>query len=973
MTQPSGSLGTVQFKLRNNTECTQVKEVVSNATLQMGSHRNTQSPQRKATDIYANLERITKAKSRAEQAIKERKVFRLDGGHRYVRQALKSRGWVEKFTSKTKRFATGEKDADDEKDDNMLDQEKVPHLPLDDFDQLVSRALRDHEPDLQFVPLHRIDFNSLNKDIILNHFPKASFVTKTGLTSCLQHVSWVSDRHSEDFYPRCFILGDAEDNEAFRNHFRRCAVTSFLKICAEQLMSSIDEEDPTLKTVDSEWISFALEMYNTHYNDNCAHSTSSTIMRQISLDEETPESKKQWTNFIQQFYNIAYKGYFVHGVRVFENLINETLKQYEENNPQAFIEGSQNLWIIKPGAMSRGRGIGVYNNLKQIIDLLGPDLSVIANNKWVAQKYIERPLLIHGVKFDIRQWFVVTDWAQLSIWMYQRSYVRFSTTRFTLDRLDTQTHLTNNAIQKNFDLEDDLHEDIPQEKMWFSEDLDAYLKNCGYGNVWQKKIVPAMQRILIETCLAGQDTAESRKNSFEIYGADFMLDEQLKPWLIEINQGPTMATSTTVSNELVQSLIEDLCKVVLDRKRSPQGRRGSKPTTPDTGDFELVYRQSPVECPRYVGNSLNVEGRGLIKPKVRQRTFIKTIVPKSPTAAIDSETPPEALTRVYSWDIDRINRLAQPRNTVERPPRQQKSEPAQSKPPTNKVRASPSRVSAPQASTSKLSPSTQNILKKLKEISNKTDCQRMEFNSSTKNTEGENIPRSKHKKVGQPTSAREHKIKIVPRPITSKSQHEERDIIDSKIFSPEEATSWEKVNRKIEISKQIEADLQLARKRCETMIKPVRSNEKPLEHRLLYPLGLTESRFKIQPRTKTLGKSSTNVNASLRAYRQMKDLPNLQMLAHSKVMQTRVSPSKVSLSPTVYPFIDGGLPSMQIGDKSPRPLPIIMPLSAVLDVNRKSHLVLSGNVNPPKHVRQGVPNQRIEKNPTEQYCIKIPL
>ena len=229
------------------------------------------------------------------------------------------------------------------------------------------------------------------------------------------------------FFFRCFILGDAEDNEAFRDHFRRCAVTSFLKACAEQLHSSVDENCPSVSTkiVESEWINFALEMFDTNYNDdNCAQSTSSTIMQQVSLDVEGEEVKKQWSTFINHFYNVAYKNYFVRGVRAYEPLIQGALKQYHENNPQAFIEGKQNLWIIKPGAMSRGRGIGVYNNLKQITDLLGPDLSVIANNKWVAQKYIERPLLIHGVKFDIRQWFVVTDWAQLSIWMYQRAYVR---------------------------------------------------------------------------------------------------------------------------------------------------------------------------------------------------------------------------------------------------------------------------------------------------------------------------------------------------------------------------------------------------------------------------------------------------------------------------------------------------------------------------------------------------------------------
>ena len=120
----------------------------------------------------------------------------------------------------------------------------------------------------------------------------------------------------------------------------------------------------------------------------------------------------------------------------------------------------------------------------------------------MAQKYIERPLLIHGVKFDIRQWFVVTDWEVLTVWMYRKSYVRsrlsrrppntrtvyynmtngraqkrFSTVPFNLDSLDNQIHLTNNAIQRNFNISEHCHEEIPEEKMWYCDELDAYLKS----------------------------------------------------------------------------------------------------------------------------------------------------------------------------------------------------------------------------------------------------------------------------------------------------------------------------------------------------------------------------------------------------------------------------------------------------------------------------------------------------------------
>ena len=106
-------------------------------------------------------------------------------------------------------------------------------------------------------------------------------------------------------------MGDPDENEAFRDHFRRCAVTSFLKLCAAQIEkeSSESDEDPpstpgsnSSKVIDSEWISFALEMFNTNYNDDyisSSRSTCSTIMRQEkeSIFFKKPEKQESLRPF----------------------------------------------------------------------------------------------------------------------------------------------------------------------------------------------------------------------------------------------------------------------------------------------------------------------------------------------------------------------------------------------------------------------------------------------------------------------------------------------------------------------------------------------------------------------------------------------------------------------------------------------------------------------------------------------------
>lgn len=60
--------------------------------------------------------------------------------------------------------------------------------------------------------------------------------------------------------------------------------------------------------------------------------------------------------------------------------------------------------------------------------------------------------------------------------------------------------------------------------------------------------------------LACQETMDRRPNTFEIYGADFILAEDFKPWLLEINSCPDLSPSTSVTARMCPQCLEDIVK-----------------------------------------------------------------------------------------------------------------------------------------------------------------------------------------------------------------------------------------------------------------------------------------------------------------------------------------------------------------------------------------------------------------------------
>jgi glutathione synthase/RimK-type ligase-like ATP-grasp enzyme len=71
-----------------------------------------------------------------------------------------------------------------------------------------------------------------------------------------------------------------------------------------------------------------------------------------------------------------------------------------------------NIWVLKPNNCNRGRGISVFNRLEDFKRLVQDEPVGIDGNRtnlYVIQKYIEKPMLIRGRKFDIRIWVLVTQ------------------------------------------------------------------------------------------------------------------------------------------------------------------------------------------------------------------------------------------------------------------------------------------------------------------------------------------------------------------------------------------------------------------------------------------------------------------------------------------------------------------------------------------------------------------------------------
>jgi len=228
---------------------------------------------------------------------------------------------------------------------------------------------------------------------------------------------------------------------------------------------------------------------------------------------------------------------------------------------QLSIDGTRNVWVVKPGHGSRGRGVKCFDDLQAILQH-----AASRKRACIVQKYVEPCLLLDEKKFDIRAWVLVTSWNPLTVWMYE-PYIRLCTEKHSLESTTLHNqfaHLCNRCVQEEAEEYDD--EDEETGTMWSVETLTQYLDKTSGGHgkdIWDKIRAQCLQ-IAHYTTHCVQETVHNQPGCFEWFGLDFLVDQEHNVWNLECNISPDLSRGTEVLERLVPEAMTELWEMILE-------------------------------------------------------------------------------------------------------------------------------------------------------------------------------------------------------------------------------------------------------------------------------------------------------------------------------------------------------------------------------------------------------------------------
>ena len=234
----------------------------------------------------------------------------------------------------------------------------------------------------------------------------------------------------------------------------------------------------------------------------------------------------------------------------------KTFHLHEDNVESVLADVSQcglpdqhNVWILKPALLNNGEGIRLFSGVESIRQYYATPYRYGGDH--VLQQYVTEPHCLKGHKYTLRMFAVIAQGK--GIFLYQDGYFNIARSPYQAacwDQLDI--HLTNEHLI--------LENPTPHWQIPTTRHPRFDLVYPGLREI----ILKVMQAFLKQSpkLLSEQPNTPA----MGLFGFDFIIDAQLRPWLLEVNHGPCfpMQPEHALQQPLYQPFWQQLIEYIIE-------------------------------------------------------------------------------------------------------------------------------------------------------------------------------------------------------------------------------------------------------------------------------------------------------------------------------------------------------------------------------------------------------------------------
>ena len=224
-----------------------------------------------------------------------------------------------------------------------------------------------------------------------------------------------------------------------------------------------------------------------------------------------------------------------------------------------FNASKDNMWLVKPKLSLSGKGIHFLENISYI------------DSNYLITKYLYNPHLIKGLKYDLRVHGLVTSIKPLKIYLYNEGLVRLATEIYNSYNKDNKfcflTNLYLNKKNKKKFIYPQNISNIEDSHLWNFKALQKYYLRNGidFNKIFEdiKDIFIKMIFSVREKIIKNIEVYNlSVSNFYHLIGFDIILDENLKPYLLEVNRKTGFRDNNDAEKNFTFNIIIDTINLV---------------------------------------------------------------------------------------------------------------------------------------------------------------------------------------------------------------------------------------------------------------------------------------------------------------------------------------------------------------------------------------------------------------------------